>query len=240
MPPAFHTPNSATRNCGQLGSSSATRSPLRTPMATSAAPKASLSASSRAVRHRGALEEQRRLLAVLRRERPQVVEQGLVRIRPERGLHVGVVVRQPGLHGGHSRSGRSGRSGGSGGDTVGRRSMARRRHCIASRIAWLSHITRSVAWQRADGSRFIEIRRLVPHISSALSGYGLSVAGTPRSVFSRGQYVERISEASVAQDRLHFLHTAEASLAELGILPARRAETRLRLESRRSDEWKSR
>ena len=45
--PAFQAPSSQTTNWGQLGSSSATRSPLATPRPARAAAKASLSRASR-------------------------------------------------------------------------------------------------------------------------------------------------------------------------------------------------
>jgi hypothetical protein len=44
--PSFQAPNSAMKNCGQLGSSSATRSPRFTPSAAKALAQASLSRSS--------------------------------------------------------------------------------------------------------------------------------------------------------------------------------------------------
>src|SRR6185295_19275200 len=50
-----------------------------------------------AVRDAGALEGQRRLCAVLRRQQSQVVQKRLVGIRLKRLRNVGVVLRQPAL-----------------------------------------------------------------------------------------------------------------------------------------------
>src|SRR4029077_15501849 len=49
------------------------------------------------VRHLGALEEERRLRRMVARERRQVIEKGLVRVRLKRVRNVRVVLRQPGL-----------------------------------------------------------------------------------------------------------------------------------------------
>ena len=46
MAPIFQAPSSAMKNCGQFGSSSATRSPRPIPSAVNAAAQASLSRSS--------------------------------------------------------------------------------------------------------------------------------------------------------------------------------------------------
>ena len=77
-------PNSATKNCGQLGSSSATRSPGRTPSVTSAAAQALLSDSSVPYDIDVPLKSSAGFSAVVAREIREVVDEGLVGIRRER------------------------------------------------------------------------------------------------------------------------------------------------------------
>ena len=90
MAPSFQAPSSAMKNCGQFGSSSATRSPRATPSAASAAAQASLSALERAVAERRALEEQRRLVGPRRAPASAtIVEQRPVGVRRERGRDAG-------------------------------------------------------------------------------------------------------------------------------------------------------
>ena len=221
MPPAFQTPNSATRNCGQLGSSSATRSPLRTPMATSAAPKASLSASRRWYDTVAPLKSSAGLSPCSRGQRPQVVEQRLVRVGLERRPDVRVVVREPGLHGGHSRSGRSGGSGRSGRQVtlVGAHGAASGTSVADPLGMALSHHT-LVAWQRAD-DLFIKIHVLCAHVSRHRAVRAL-VADAESGLFSRGQHRRRSLEAQHRQATGCTSCTcAEASLAELGYCAAR-------------------